>query len=158
MSQLTWSACPRILFLIKAARRRRRVNRPDLKETNMTESPNLHHAINYIEFSAVDIHEAKRFFRAAFDWEFNDYGPDYAGIRNRNAEGECGGICRADRVVTGGPLVILYSLNLESSLISVRQAGGTITKEIFSFPGGRRFHFCDTSGNELAVWSDQLPT
>jgi hypothetical protein len=124
----------------------------------MPESANLHHAINYIEFSAVDISEAKRFFKTAFDWEFNDYGPDYTGIRNRNSEGECGGICRTERVVTGGPLVILYSRDLESSLTSVMQAGGAITKEIFSFPGGRRFHFCDPSGNELAVWSDQPPT
>ncbi len=124
----------------------------------MTVDANKHHTIHYIEFSVVDIQEAKRFFKAAFGWEFTDYGPDYAGIRNQGSEGECGGICRSDRVVTGGPLVILYSLDLESSLISVKQAGGTIAKEIFSFPGGRRFHFCDTSGNELAVWSDQPPT
>jgi uncharacterized protein len=121
----------------------------------MTTKPNSHHAINYIEFSAVDIAEAKRFFNTAFDWEFNDYGPDYAGIRNRSAEGECGGICRSEKVVTGGPLVILYSVDLESSLASVQRAGGKITKDIFSFPGGRRFQFCDPSGNELAVWSDQ---
>lgn len=123
----------------------------------MTENVSQHHAINYIEISVVDIDEAKRFFNDAFGWEFNDYGPDYAGIRHRNSEGECGGICRSDTVVTGGPLVILYSINLESSLSSVLQAGGTITKEIFSFPGGRRFHFCDPSGNELAVWSDHPP-
>jgi hypothetical protein len=119
-------------------------------------SPTIHHhTIHYIEFYAIDIEEAKRFFNAAFDWEFNDYGPDYAGIRNRNADGECGGICHTEKVVTGGPLVILYSDDLESSLASVKKAGGKITKEIFSFPGGRRFQFCDPSGNELAVWSDQ---
>lgn len=121
----------------------------------MAENANLHHTINYIEFSAVDMAEAKRFFKAAFDWEFSDYGPDYAGIRNRTGEGECGGICRTDKVVAGGPLVILYSVDLESSLASVKQAGGRVTQEIFSFPGGRRFHFRDPSGNELAVWSDQ---
>ncbi len=119
----------------------------------MSQNANLHHAINYIEFSAVDLLEAKRFYKAAFDWEFTDYGPEYAGIRNRNAPGECGGICRTEKVVTGGPLVILYSFDLESSLNSVQHAGGTITKEIFAFPGGRRFHFRDPSGNELAVWS-----
>ncbi len=123
----------------------------------MTQNANVHHAINYIELSAVDVAEAKRFFSAAFDWQFTDYGPEYAGIRNREGEGECGGICRSEKVVTGGPLVILYSQDLESSLASVQKAGGTITKEIFSFPGGRRFHFCDPSGNELAVWSDQAP-
>ena len=126
----------------------------------MTINSNKHHAINYIEFSANDIAEAKQFLNTAFDWQFNDYGPDYVGIRNRNADGECGGICRAETVVSGvsgGPLVILYSVDLESSLASVLKAGGRITKEIFSFPGGRRFQFCDPSGNELAVWSDEAP-
>jgi uncharacterized protein len=121
----------------------------------MTTNPNLHHTINYIEFSAIDIGLAKQFFSTAFDWQFSDYGPDYVGIRHRNADGECGGICRTDKVLTGGPLVILYSVDLEASLASVKKAGGRITKEIFSFPGGRRFQFCDPSGNELAVWSDQ---
>ncbi|MBL8817829.1 MAG: VOC family protein [Planctomyces sp.] len=121
----------------------------------MTIKAESHHSINYIEFSAVDIPEAKRFFNAAFDWEFNDYGPDYVGIRNQNADGECGGICRTESVVTGGPLVILYSIDLQASLASVQRAGGKVTREIFSFPGGQRFQFCDPSGNELAVWSDQ---
>lgn len=121
----------------------------------MNPHAHVHHAINYIEFSALDIAEAKRFFNVAFDWQFNDYGPDYAGIRKQDGEGECGGICLAEKVVTGGPLVVLYSVDLESSIASVQKAGGTITKEIFSFPGGRRFQFCDPSGNELAVWSDQ---
>lgn len=121
----------------------------------MTIKPESHHSINYIEFSAVDIPVAKRFFNVAFDWEFNDYGPDYVGIRNRNADGECGGICRTESVVTGGPLVVLYSTDLEASYASVQRAGGRVTREIFSFPGGRRFQFCDPSGNELAVWSDQ---
>ena len=120
----------------------------------MSENKNVHHSINYIEFSAVDIPEAKRFFKRAFNWEFNDYGPDYVGIRCPNAEGECGGICRAEKVLVGGPLVVLYSADLESSLLSVKEAGGTIKKEIFTFPGGRRFQFCDPSGTEMAVWSD----
>lgn len=123
----------------------------------MTINPKLHHTINYIEFSVIDVAQAKQFYSAAFDWQFSDYGPDYAGIRNREADGECGGICRSDKVVTAGPLVILYSVDLESSLVAVQRAGGRITTEIFSFPGGRRFHFCDPSGNELAVWSDQTP-
>lgn len=121
----------------------------------MTTNQNIHHSINYIEFAAIDLAETKRFFNAAFGWQFNDYGPDYVGIRNQGSEGECGGICQVEQVVTGGPLVILYSLDLESSLSAVQHAGGTITKEIFSFPGGRRFQFCDPSGNELAVWSDK---
>ena len=124
----------------------------------MTENANIHHEINYIELAAVDISEAKRFYGSAFGWQFNDYGPDYVGIRKQKAGGECGGICRSENVVTGGPLVILYSLDLESSYSSVERAGGKITMEIVSFPGGRRFQFCDPSGNELAVWSDQVPS
>ena len=123
----------------------------------MSGNSNVHHEINYIEISAKDIDEAKRFYGAAFGWKFNDYGPDYIGIRKSQAEGECGGICRAENLQTGGPLVILYSNDLESSQASVLSAGGKITKEILSFPGGRRFQFSDPSGNELAVWSDVTP-
>jgi predicted enzyme related to lactoylglutathione lyase len=117
-------------------------------------SPELqHHAINYIEISVTNMAEAKRFYGTAFQWEFNDYGPDYAGIRK--GEGEAGGLRLEDEVITGGPLVILYSNNLEATLAAVSDAGGSITTEPFSFPGGRRFHFRDPAGNELAVWSDK---
>ena len=111
-----------------------------------------HHAIDYIEFAVRDLLAAKRFYADAFGWSFTDYGPDYSGIQGTDRE--AGGMYRADEIRTGGPLVILYSKNLESSLAAVRSAGGRITREPFSFPGGRRFHFTDPSGNELAVWSD----
>ena len=114
-------------------------------------SGQTHHEIDYIEISVVDMAAAKRFYHAAFQWEFNDYGPDYAGIRK--GEGEAGGLQKVESVATGGPLVVLYSENLEDSLGKVLAAGGVITLEPFSFPGGRRFHFLDPSGNELAVWS-----
>lgn len=117
----------------------------------------VHHEINYIELSATDIAAAKQFYHSAFEWQFNDYGPEYTGVRKRDGDGECGGICRVEQVETGGPLVILYSIDLESSLSRVQKAGGRITKGIFSFPGGRRFHFSDPSGNVLAVWSDKTP-
>ncbi len=110
-----------------------------------------HHTIDYIEFSVTDMAAAKEFYAQAFGWEFNDYGPEYAGIKK--GEGEAGGLCVVPSVTTGGPLVVLYSTDLEASLGSVRDAGGTITKDIFSFPGGRRFQFQDPSGNELAVWA-----
>ena len=122
----------------------------------MTTDGNIHHEINYIEFSVSNIEEAKRFYRAAFDWHFNDYGPEYAGIRKQHEDGECGGICLANEVATGGPLVVIYSENLERSYELVKSAGGRITRETTSFPGGRRFQFSDPSGNELAVWSDKL--
>ena len=120
----------------------------------MTESSQTHHAIDYIEISVLDMADAKRFYNSAFGWNFNDYGPDYSGIRKRVGEGEVGGLRVVDNVEKGGPLVILYSRDLESSVEQVRKAGGVISTDPFSFPGGRRFHFIDPSGNELAVWSE----
>ena len=113
-----------------------------------------HHTIDYIELAAPDLAAAKRFYGTAFGWEFTDYGPDYAGIRKKSGDGEVGGIRREDGVQRGGPLVILYSEDLEASVRAVVDAGGQVVKEPFSFPGGRRFHFTDPAGNELAVWSD----
>lgn len=132
-------------------------SRPSLlqEEKEMPTVQHVNHAIDYIEFSVNDMAEAKRFYGAAFQWEFTDYGAEYAGIRNIDAEGEMGGLRPVEKVNTGGPLVILYSGDLEKSLASVKDAGGKISKEIFSFPGGRRFEFLDPAGNELAVWSDK---
>lgn len=111
-----------------------------------------HHVIDYVEFTVRDLVAAKRFYASAFGWRFTDYGPDYAGIQGPDRE--LGGLRRADELRSGGPLVVLYSTNLESSFAAVRSAGGSIIQEPFSFPGGRRFHFADPSGNELAVWSE----
>ena len=119
----------------------------------MAEKGHIHHAIDYIEFSVTDMAQSKRFYEAAFDWKFNDYGPTYAGIQKQG--GEAGGLRLDPKVSTGGPLVILYSKDLVTTHAKVRQAGGRITKEPFDFPGGRRFHFTDPSGNELAVWSER---
>lgn len=118
----------------------------------MADNAHEHHTIDYIEFSVTDMEEAKRFYSQAFGWEFNDYGPDYAGIRR--GDGEAGGFRVVEQVATGGPLIVLYSSDLELTLESVKQAGGRIVQEPFGFPGGRRFHFTDPSGNELAVWSE----
>ncbi len=111
-----------------------------------------HHAIDYVEFTVRDIAQAKRFYGAAFGWEFNDYGPQYAGIKG--PQREVGGLAAGEPSSGGGPLVILYSEALEASVAAVEGAGGTITKPPFTFPGGRRFHFTDPSGNELAVWTE----
>jgi predicted enzyme related to lactoylglutathione lyase len=110
-----------------------------------------HHAIDYVEITVGDLAEAKRFYVTAFGWTFNDYGPEYAGIQGK--ERELGGLRQAEPVRRGGPLVVLYSEDLEASRAAVESAGGTLVQEPFSFPGGRRFHFEDPSGNELAVWS-----
>jgi predicted enzyme related to lactoylglutathione lyase len=110
-----------------------------------------HHAIDYVEFTVRDMNQSQAFYAEAFGWSFTDYGPDYAGIKGK--DGEVGGF-RVDRdVKAGGPLIVLYSDDLAASVAAVRRAGGRIVKPPFSFPGGRRFHFADPSGNELAVWS-----
>lgn len=113
-----------------------------------------HHAINYLEFPVTDMAATKDFLHAAFGWEFHDYGPEYCGIKKLGEEGEVGGLRLESEIQAGGPLVILYSNDLESSLAAVEAAGGRISAPIFAFPGGRRFKFLDPNGNELAVWSD----
>lgn len=120
----------------------------------MADDELIHHEINYIEFQVRDMEATKRFYRSAFNWSFNDYGPGYAGIQKQGG-GEVGGLRLTNEVLTGGPLVILYSSDLESSLEAVEAAGGSVTVAPFEFPGGRRFHFSDPSGNELAVWSEK---
>jgi predicted enzyme related to lactoylglutathione lyase len=115
----------------------------------------VHHAINYIEITVTDMQLAKRFYSSAFGWEFNDYGPEYAGIRKQ--VGEAGGL-RLDTQVSAGvgtPLVILYSRDLALTVSNVLAAGGRVLREPFEFPGSSRFHFQDPSGNELAAWSDK---
>lgn len=108
--------------------------------------------INYIEFGVRSTSEAKRFYGDAFGWSFQDWGDDYASFADAAVDGGF----RSDEPGTiGHPLVILYSGNLEAALEKVKKAGGTILKPIFSFPGGRRFHFADPAGNELAIWSDK---
>ena len=121
----------------------------------MTGTPaHRHHAIDYFEFTVSDLEEAKRFYAAAFRWNFTDYGPDYAGIQSPEGGSEVGGL-RADvEVSAGGPLVLLYSDDLEKSVDAVNNAGGRVTNGPYEFPGGRRFHFTDPSGNELGVWSE----
>lgn len=115
---------------------------------------NEHEKINYIEYPAKDIGATKRFFETAFGWVFEDYGPDYAAFSNQGLDG---GFYRSDLVsdsVKGAALLVFYSQDLESTQRKVDQAGGVIRKAIFAFPGGRRFHFTEPSGNEFAVWSE----
>lgn len=117
------------------------------------QTPPTHHAIDYIEITVPDLAAGKAFYAQAFGWTFNDYGPGYAGICGEGREQ--GGLAQGDRKAQGGPLVILFSNDLEASLRAVESAGGSISEPIFAFPGGRRFHFTDPGGNELAVWSEQ---
>lgn len=108
--------------------------------------------INYIEFKAHDLEAIKKFYKASFGWNFTDYGPTYIAFSDSGLEG---GFERTEATIINGALVVLYHEDLEGIKDEVKANGGKITKEIFSFPGGRRFHFSDPSGNELAIWSDK---
>jgi predicted enzyme related to lactoylglutathione lyase len=113
--------------------------------------------INHIEFPATDIEATKRFYGDVFGWKFQDYGPDYTSFHDGNLAG--GFNKGADPVSVGQPrtrgtLVVIYAVALEDTYAKVQAADGKILKEIFGFPGGRRFHFADPNGNELAVWSE----
>ena len=113
-----------------------------------------HEKINYVEYPARDIKATKTFFAKAFGWTFEDYGPGYTSFSD---SGIAGGFYKAElsaRADTGSALIVLYSKDIESTYSKVVEAGGVILKEIFSFPGGRRFHFSEPSGNEFAVWSE----
>lgn len=104
--------------------------------------------IDYVEFRGLSMEATKAFYAGAFGWSFTDYGPAYAAF---------------DQGLEGGfdigaapmkpPLVVLYARDLEAMEARVKAAGGTVTAPIYAFPGGRRFHFTDPAGNELAVWS-----
>jgi predicted enzyme related to lactoylglutathione lyase len=115
---------------------------------------NDHEKINYVEFPAKDIEKTKAFFTKVFGWSFVNYGPDYTTFEN---EGLDGGLFKSDLTVStenGSALIVFYIKDLEETLSKIETAGGSIIKPIFSFPGGRRFHFADPNGNEYAVWSD----
>jgi uncharacterized protein len=107
--------------------------------------------IDYIEFPASDIAATKQFYAAVFGWEFTDYGPDYTSFSDGRLSG---GFTTATGVTAPGPLVVLYAVDLEGVQTDVKSAGGEVTQPIYEFPGGKRFHFRDPNGNELAVWSD----
>jgi uncharacterized protein len=119
-------------------------------------SAHQHHAIDYVELMVADLAQAKRFYSEAFGWRFNDYGPEYAGIQSPRGETapEVGGLRTDQEVRAGGPFVLLYSTDLDQSVEAVRNAGGQVVNGPYEFPGGRRFHFTDPSGNELGVWAE----
>ena len=115
---------------------------------------NEHEKLNYVEFPAFDLPSTKTFFQKAFGWTFFDYGAEYTAFSEQGLDG---GFFKADLRSTtenGGALLVFFSNNLESTLAKVVGAGGKVAKPIFHFPGGRRFHFIEPSGNEFAAWSD----
>jgi predicted enzyme related to lactoylglutathione lyase len=113
----------------------------------------VHHTIDYIELAVTDLAASRSFYERAFGWQFNDYGPTYAGIRSVSGDGEVGGLAAGGSPGPGGSLVLLYSDDLEATVAAVEAAGGTVTEGPYDFPCGRRFLFTDNSGNVLGVWS-----
>jgi predicted enzyme related to lactoylglutathione lyase len=109
-----------------------------------------HEQVQYIEFLSRDLAAVKSFYSASFGWIFTDYGPDYTAFEGDFVDG---GFTTGEPV-RGSILVVLYSDDILSTKEKVVNAGGIIEKDIFEFPGGRRFHFLDPDGNELAVWAE----
>jgi len=108
----------------------------------------LDRKLNYLELYAADFGAMKRFYSSAFGWSFVDYGDDYVGFVDAGLDGGM------QNAAPAAPLPILYADDLEGCLRAIEKAGGTVTRAIYPFPGGRRFHFRDPAGNELAVWSE----
>jgi predicted enzyme related to lactoylglutathione lyase len=109
-----------------------------------------HLRIDYVEFASPDLDRSRTFFEEAFGWSFTDYGPNYYAMNNAGLDG---GITSHADDRGKPPLVILKTDDLEAALEEIEDAGGAISRPIFAFPGGRRFHFREPGGNELAVWS-----
>lgn len=113
-----------------------------------------HEKINYVEFPANNLAATKTFFQTVFGWSFVDYGSEYTAFLGQGLDG---GFFQSDLAAStekGSALIVFYSERLEETQRKIEKAGGVIVKAIFSFPGGRRFHFAEPSGNEFAVWSD----
>jgi predicted enzyme related to lactoylglutathione lyase len=103
---------------------------------------------NYFELPARDIAAAKRFYAEAFGWTLTDFGPTYAATLTGDVDiGLQGDMAEAAKA----PLPVIDVADLEAALADVQRAGASIVRPIFAFPGGRRFHFLDPNGNELAV-------
>lgn len=114
--------------------------------------PGSDRRIDYIEFAVSDIERSREFYGKAFGWTFKDYGPAYCEFSDGRLTG---GFAKGNPVTAGGPLVILFADDLADTQRRLEDAGARIVKPAFSFPGGRRFHFLDLDGYELAVWSDK---
>ena len=129
-----------------------------------THTHRIPHTIDYVELSVTDMAAARDFYGAAFGWKFTSYGDGYSGIRTAaEPDGdEAGGLAltegEANSGTSGGsrgrPFVLLFSNDLDATLAAVTAAGGEIVNGPYDFPGGRRFHFVDPSGNELGVWAE----
>lgn len=112
--------------------------------------------VDYVEIPVTDPGRARQFFAELFGWTFEDWGGDYISFNDGRLDG---GFSRSDvPAPSTGVLLVFYSEDLERDVTRVQELGATISKDIFSFPGGRRFHFIDPVGTEYAIWSDRQTT
>lgn len=109
------------------------------------------HQIDYVEFKSTDLEKTKAFYSEVFGWKFTDYGEHYTAFSDGSLDG---GFEYTDQPIQNGALIVLFHNDLASVKNAIIDAGGQISLDIFSFPGGQRFHFLDPSGNELAIWSE----
>lgn len=113
-----------------------------------------HEKLDYVEFPACNLVQTKAFFSAAFGWTFEDFGPEYTAFSGQGLDGGFFNAPQCSQTSNGAALLVFYSVQIKTTLAEVEQAGGTIVKPIFEFPGGRRFQLTEPSGNEFAVWTD----
>ncbi|MBV8799621.1 MAG: VOC family protein [Alphaproteobacteria bacterium] len=109
--------------------------------------------MEYVEFSVGDIARAKKFYAAIFGWAFTDYGPDYTSFTTGAGMG--GGFRSDQPPRPGGPLMVFHVDDLEAASERAKNAGAPIVKDIFAFPGGRRFEFRDPDGYDIAAWKQE---
>jgi len=117
--------------------------------------PHQDKTINYIEFPLTNVSKTKAFYSSVFGWSFQDWGPNYLSFSGAGIDGGFNG---EDKTLVQKPgiLVVLFSEDLDKTLTEVKAAGANVTRGIYDFPGGRRFHFIDPNGNELAIWAEPL--
>ena len=117
--------------------------------------PSIPNTVDYVETPSRDLPKTKAFFAALLGWRFTEYGPDYLAFEDGRLSG---GFYRSDKVsstAAGASLIVIYTERLEELRDRAKTLGATITRDIFSFPGGRRFHFTEPGGSEFALWSDK---
>jgi predicted enzyme related to lactoylglutathione lyase len=125
------------------------------RNSNSPMHESLPNTIDYVEIPSRNLVVTKKFFAALFGWSFVDYGPDYASFDDGRMAGGFFASEKTAEVSAGAPLIVFYQPELEKTCAKVVDLGGEITRDIFEFPGGRRFQFREPGGSELAIWSDK---
>jgi len=115
----------------------------------------LPNTIDYIEMPSTNLAATKEFFSQLLGWSFQDYGPDYCAFDDGRTTGGFFASPKISSVDGGAPLIVFYHQDLRRMCTKVVELGGGITKDIFEFPGGHRFHFREPGGGEFAIWSDK---